>query len=135
MIEFVVGSERGRVDVINAVRDLDLKRAYKVEIKQYRDNRSNNQNNLFQKWMRILADGSGYSRREMEEFFEDEFLEKKQISIGGVMHEVSGRAKDLDTKDFSEFMERILMWVAENMPEVRLPLPDDGYFESLLRGP
>jgi hypothetical protein len=129
----VIGSEMARVDAINAVRDLDLSRAYRIEIKQYRESRSTNQNNLFQKWMRILGEATGYSRREMEEFFEEELLEKETVTIACVQHEVNGRFKDLNTKEFSEAMDQILMWVAENMPDVRLPLPNDGLSEAQMK--
>lgn len=133
MQRLVIGSERTLLDGLDLLRGLDLSKAHVMEVKEYRANRSNNQNNLFQKWIRLISEHTGDTHKSTYRFFEDEFLEKEVVTIGGVSHEISGEAKNLNTKEFSEFMERVMMWTAEHIPGMRLPLPDDGYYEALMR--
>jgi hypothetical protein len=130
MQSIVIGSEAAREEGIQILRDLDVKRAHKMDVKLYRDGRSNNQNNLFQVWMKLLAEATGNSRKYMATFFEEEFLESHFITIAGTSHEVHGEAKSLNTEEFSIFMDEVHAWVADNMPDVRLPLPDDNYHSS-----
>jgi len=89
----------------------------RVEVKQIRKNRSKWQNKWYYVVVKQISDYTGY------ELDETKVLIKRNC---GLVYENKGQVflrstTDLDTKEFSEFMDRVVRWAAK---DVGLTIPD-----------
>lgn len=124
----VIG-ETQRQHAIQCIKLLPLDVVHVVEIKEYKKNRSLEQNSLH--WDRLdvirlhIADSTGqvYSQEELHDFFKSKFLPIKFIDVGGEIVEVRRSTKKLNTKEFSEFMDQIDRYCIERL-NLFLPTPE-----------
>jgi len=85
-----------------------------VDIKKWRNIRSNNQNAYY--WFAIdLLTDTGYTREEWHGFFKLHFLPKEMKINGEVVGVTTGSTTNLDTKQFSEYMELIRQFAQEKV--------------------
>jgi len=94
----------------------------RAEVKQVRKNRSNWQNSWFHAVVTEVSEHTGY------ELDESKTILKRKGGLGYIKngHQFEGSTKDLDTKQFSEFMERIIRVCAQ---ELDLVIPDPEMFK------
>ena len=124
----VIG-ETQRQHAIECIKRLTLEPIHIIEIKEYRKNRSLEQNSLH--WDRLdvirlhIADSTGqvYSQEELHDFFKSKLLPIKFIDVGGEIVEVRRSTKKLNTKEFSEFMDHIDRYCIERL-NLFLPTPE-----------
>lgn len=132
--------ENGAMKIINRnVFDRDIKSYFtgkkvSLKVKQYRKSRSNLQNKYY--WgccIPSVIDGMvdiGYPRHEIDsevvhEFLKGKFLKKELVSeqTGDIL-QVTGKTKDLNTVDFSNYIDDIIRWAAEFL-SISIPLPGE----------
>lgn len=92
-----------------------------VVVRKDRKNRSDDQNRYY--WgviIDILGNHFGYTPDEMHEAIKLKFLRKK-IGRGP---ETVGSTTVLDTKEFSELVDKIIIW-AQTEFDVKIPLPNE----------
>lgn len=110
-------------NLMNDLGNLNPKMSWKVEVKEYRQKRSNNQNALYWKWLNILGDELGYTTEELHEAIKSKFLGKEtRKTIFGEEYEALKSTTKLNTKDFSELMNKVEQLAL--MHDIRLPSPD-----------
>ena len=100
----------------DAVREIDyrLDRKMVVTIQPYKKNRSNDQNNLYWSWMRVLAKESGSDPLSMHEAMKQKFLEPSEAVLpDGELIKVTGSSRKLKTGEFSEYLQQIQAWATE----------------------
>ena len=120
-----------RFRAITHLKSLNPEKKWTVEVKEYRRDRSAAQNRLYWSWVKIIGDTLGYDKYDMHVTLALEFLNTKQ-SIHPITKEmvtVPTSTTTLDTKEFTDYLERIDRWAAEYR-NIQLPHPDD-YDEAM----
>ena len=88
------------------VGELDLSKAYEVEIKPFAFNRSTQQNKKYWKLIGELGSFLGYDPGEMHELMKYKFLSYKQELLGDEMVVIPSTSK-LTIKEFVEYLEKV----------------------------
>ena len=117
-----------KLSVIEYLESLPLdKKAYVVQVKEYRAARSGNQNSLYWKWIYEIAghisDATGEDTDTIHEYIKRNFLAPKETEVFGEKV-VEYTTKDLTTKEMAEYMEKIEAW-SSYMFGISLPHPED----------
>jgi len=142
-----------------AKTDRDIKEAWNlinnvqlpvvIKVAPYVKDRSSAQNRLMHMWLTDINDrahevtGKCYGVEAWKLFFKDLFLgyeivEVPKFLLNGIFAKASdkkGKLKstaDLNTKEFTEFLEKIDHWAIDNL-ELQLPYPDDLFQEAMGR--
>lgn len=107
---------------------------WQVDVKPYKPNRSNSQNNLYWMWLGVLGSYMGEHKDALHKKFAVKFLgvEREEIpyvnEAGEAVTEtlISPKStKDLKVDEFTAYLEKIEMTVISAFPEFSLPYPDD----------
>lgn len=131
-ITIPIGSEyRERLakNVSQEVMRLDPKKAWVVDIKTKQAKRTDDQNNLLWKiYTEILEKGGetlgGYSKNDLHEFFLSAHFGTEFREVFGKSMEVpKHRSKNLPKRDFAEYVDSIVRFMAEE--GVVIDMPDD----------
>ena len=121
-------SDKGRV--ISHIKALNVDKPWSVDIKLYRKNRSVAQNKLYWKWITCIGDEIGYERDELHAIMADKFLPDEIVEYGGKQIKKDKSTSRLNTKEFTEYLEKIDRFAATELGIV-LPSPDDLYYDAL----
>ena len=124
MVKKILRTEEDRKEVIQILNERSLDRPLIVEIKVFRKCRSLSQNALFYLWLRCIAEETGNDIETLHDHFCIKFLGWYESEVMGDYHRKIPRTRDLDTKQFTEFLEEIRMDMMHNQ-NIYLPLPDD----------
>ena len=106
MIRLKITSEEDVENVRHQIGELDLSKAYEVEIKPFAFNRSTQQNKRYWKLVEELGSFLGYDAGEMHELLKYKFLSYKQEMLGDEMVVVPSTAK-LTIKEFVEYLDKV----------------------------
>jgi hypothetical protein len=104
--------------------------SYWVELKQFRDTRSNRQNAYY--WgvvIKILSDHTGFDPEEMHEVLKQKFL-TKFVVIQSTAEEVkiTRSTSNLSTEEFEKYMEDVRRFSIQDL-DCFIPLPGE-YIEA-----
>ena len=91
-----------------------------IRIRIRSNNRSNEQNSLYWKWIEILSNDLGYTKTELHELIKYKFLKRESKNKDGETTVVIKSTSTLTIKEFNEFMNDILYW-SNNTLEISLP--------------
>lgn len=107
----------------DAYRGLDLTKKHRIIIEPYVRKRTTNQNSLYWQWCSIIADETGNDKDEIHEFLLTKYCPSKTVTVG---EEIVSResTKLLDTKEMTQYMDKVLAWAATTL-NITLPLPED----------
>jgi hypothetical protein len=139
-------------DLANTVRFINSIKEYpvKVTVEKYVKDRSLAQNKLLHMWLAEINDkahevtGKAYGAESWKIFFKSIFLGYRIIEVPYYMDKSSFKkptsdtvdqlisTKDLTTKEFTIFLEKIDHFAIENL-ELQLPHPDDLFYEAMGR--
>jgi hypothetical protein len=114
---------------------LDLTRAYRVTVVQWREKRSNKQNDLYWKWMAELSNqarvnGKKFSGEIWAEFFKKWYCPDKLIDMPlGEASTVKSTTK-LDTGEMHHYLNKIQAWCMSE--GYHLTIPEDNEYQKLL---
>ena len=101
-----ITSEEDVENLRRFVGELDLSKAYEVEIKPFAFNRSTQQNKKYWKLIGELGSFLGYDEGEMHELMKYKFLSYKQEMLGDEMTVVPSTSK-LTVKEFVEYLSKV----------------------------
>lgn len=110
------------------LEDLDPEKYYSVEIKKYRNTRSQHQNAYY--WgvvVNILSKELGYDSDEIHEILKAKFNTKKTILPNGEEVEHVDTTTNKDTYEFNLYIEEIQRWASQ---ELGIYIPDPEEFEN-----
>tara|TARA_R100001594_G_scaffold145290_1_gene195291 strand:- start:741 stop:1121 length:381 start_codon:yes stop_codon:yes gene_type:complete len=117
----------GRVEngkLISSLNEKSLKifegEEVEIRIRVRSNNRSNEQNSLYWKWIEILSNDLGYTKTELHELIKYKFLKRESKNKDGESTVVIKSTSTLTIKEFNEFMNDILYW-SNNTLEISLP--------------
>jgi len=94
------------------IGELDLSKAWEIEIKPFAFNRSVEQNKRYWKLITELGDYLGYDEGEMHELCKYKFLSYKQDMLGDEMVVVPSSSK-LTIKEFVEYLSKVERFASE----------------------
>ena len=107
-----ITSEVGVENLRRLVGELDLSKAWDVEIKPFAFNRSTQQNKKYWALIGELGSFLGYEEQEMHELMKYKFLSYKQEMLGDEMVVVPSTSK-LTIKEFVEYLEKVERFAVE----------------------
>jgi len=117
----------GRVEngkLISSLNEKSLKifegEEVEIRIRVRSNNRSNEQNSLYWKWIEILSNDLGYTKTELHELIKYKFLKRESKNKDGESTVVIKSTSTLTIKEFNDFMNDILYW-SNNTLEISLP--------------
>lgn len=91
----------------------------------FRSKRSLAQNRLYHMWLTCLAkSGLGYTKEEFELMLKKKFLPYEVKIVDGIEVEKLTHSSSLNTKEFSEFLDKVHLYAGEECC-VELKLPGD----------
>jgi hypothetical protein len=131
---FIISDEAGRQHALDRIAGLDLdEKRWEITVKRHRKRRSTKQNRMYWNWCEEVAghvsEYTGYDKDEIHEFFKQNFLPGRRIEIEG-MEAVRFTTTKLDTKQMSDYCDRIFRWASVELG-LALPLPpeiiEEGY--------
>jgi hypothetical protein len=126
-MKFVINSQNVKEEVLAFIHGIDVSSpvVLSVEIKQHKNARTRYQNAYyFGVVLRTISEYTGFTPEELHASFKRTFLPIEREMIGGVMVERLSSTKDLDTKTFNDYLERILHFCAENIG-LYVPMPNE----------
>ena len=106
MKRFKVTSEEELEHVRKQIGELDLSKAWEVEVKQFAFNRSTQQNRKYWKLIQELGSFLGYDEGEMHELMKYKFLSYKQEMLGDEMVVIPS-SSNLTIKEFVDFLSKV----------------------------
>ena len=106
MKRYKVTSEEELENVRKQIGELDLSKAWEVEVKPFAFNRSTQQNKKYWKLIGELGSFLGYDPGEMHELMKYKFLSYKQEMLGDEMVVIPSTSK-LTIKEFVEYLEKV----------------------------
>jgi hypothetical protein len=131
-VKLIVRDERGRQAFVDFVRKVDLKKPFSAIFEPVKQKRSLPQNKLFHVWMQVLEGDTGTSCEAWKQHYKELFLSKfLDNCFGKEVITVQGTS-DLDSGEFSNFLEKVRQDALENGSY--LPWPDElGYEEMIIK--
>lgn len=124
-----VWDEKSRESVLEYLRKLNLNKRYIVDVKVEREKRTISQCKLLFLWIGCVSHETGYFKDEVHEIFKKKFLGTEVFEMWGEKVERIRSTANLDTKQFSQYLERIQQFASSEMGII-LPNPKDRYFEQ-----
>lgn len=125
----------GRVEngkLISSLNEKSLKifegEEVEIRIRVRSNNRSNEQNSLYWKWIEILSNDLGYTKTEIHELIKYKFLKRESKNKDGKSTVVIKSTSTLTIKEFNDFMNDILYW-SNNTLEISLPHMNKDLFK------
>ena len=106
MTRYKVTSTEELEHVRKQIGELDLTKAWEVEVKHFQFNRSVEQNKRYWKLIGELGSFLGYDEDEMHELMKYKFLSYKQEMLGDEMVVIPSSSK-LTIKEFVEYLSKV----------------------------
>ena len=117
--------------VIRKISGLDLATEWEVLIRKAKSKRSVDQNALYWAWITVVEVETGNDKDDLHEFFKQKFLINQCILVFGKQIEKKPSTTKLNTKEFSEYMEKIRAFCATEL-DITLLTPDDMLFNEFI---
>lgn len=128
-MDFKVISDSDKEAVKAYVDNLPKGKRFDISIKVHREKRTLDQNRLLFLWIGCISHETGYFKDEVHEIFKKKFLGTEIFEMWGEKLERVRSTTNLDTKQFSQYLERIQQFASSEMGII-LPNPKDKYFEQ-----
>lgn len=128
MTSIRIFDEASRRRAITAIEALDLKRAYRMELKREVKRRTLSQNALYHQWVTIIGQDIGCDHDDMHEALKQKLLPPRFVEIDGEQIEVRRSTAALTTAEMSDYMEKVDRLAASL--GIILPHPEDAHLEA-----
>lgn len=129
-MRFIITTEQDRKEYIRRISEvtLDGKKRFLADFRVYRVKRSLPQNRLYWMWLRCIKDETGNEEEHLHQYFKDRFLSFELVAMFGEQTKIAASTSDLDTKAFSEYLEKIRMHMQDQ--GILLPKPGEAAWEQ-----
>ena len=109
MKRYVIRSQDIRDRCTRAIQDIDLEgKKQEVLIREHKNSRSVEQNNLFHAILRALAESTGHSVEEIKEYVSQEYLGSVEYTgLDGTPRTRVRSTSELDVEEMSGLIERV----------------------------
>jgi hypothetical protein len=120
----IICSNKDKEEFCRRIMEIDCdKKRFIAEFKIYRRVRSLSQNKLYYLWLNCISDETGNQVEDMHEFFKDRFIPWSSREVFGVELKIHATTTNLDTKEFTDYLEKIRMFALDQ--GIYLPNPND----------
>lgn len=92
---------------------LSPEKPWRIEIARHQLRRTTSQNKLLWAIYTAIASETGHTSEEIHEYCKAKFLPKRIVNFDGKDHEIVGSTALLDKPAFSEYVERVASWAAQ----------------------
>ena len=99
-------------NLITKLKELDFNKIWKVQVTERKHIRNLSQNDKYWAILEGLSDHLGYTKEELHELMKYKFLKYGKEIAGNPVVVVPSTA-DLDTGEFAEFIENVLMFAQQ----------------------
>jgi hypothetical protein len=119
-------SDAVRDRALSVVRSLPL--GHEIVIRPAKSKRSNQANALYWRWIDVIrlhvldSTGQAYGADALHEWLKGKFLPTVTVEIGGEVQRCRLSTAKLNTKEMSEYMEKIDFYCVNNL-SLYLPIP------------
>jgi hypothetical protein len=127
---FIVGKKRERA--IRFIATLPQDGRYSIHIKTYKKNRSLAQNNLYWKWITIMAQHEGTTVDAMHKYMKKTHLGFEVVEIFGERIAILPSTSKLNVVEMRDYMEQIEIFANMEM-DLILPRPEDVFEKENLQ--
>ena len=103
-----------------------------VEVKEIRTKRTPSANRLYWAWLNCMGVDTGYTSEDMHSFYKKMFLEPKFIKLGLDGNMIEPTTTNLDTKDFSVYMDKVHHHASEEVG-IYLPTLEDKLLDEFYK--
>lgn len=86
-----------------------------IAISEHRAQRTPEQNKLLWAIYTEMAESTGHTPAELHEAMKKKFLIPQVVKVGKDEIQVPGSSRKLDTKEFSQFVERVAQFASEEL--------------------
>ena len=117
--KLILNNERRFNDNLNIFEGEEIE----IKIKVRTNNRSNEQNSLYWKWINIMSEETGFTIEDMHELVKYKFLKRTSINNNGVEEVKLKSTTTLSVKEFTKLMDDVLYW-SNNTLNINLPTYD-----------
>tara|TARA_R100001443_G_scaffold23670_2_gene35889 strand:+ start:17375 stop:17758 length:384 start_codon:yes stop_codon:yes gene_type:complete len=114
--KLILNNERRFNDNLNIFEGEEIE----IRIKVRTNNRSNEQNSLYWKWINIMSEEIGFTKEEMHELVKYKFLKRTSINNNGIEEVKLKSTTTLTVKEFTKLMDDVLYW-SNNTLNINLP--------------
>lgn len=128
-MRFKINNPSDKEAIKNYIQKLPDGKRYTVEITMKRDKRTVNQNSLYWLWLTCISNETGNEKDILHDEFGKMFLPKRSGNFFGEYVEKAVSTTSLDTKQFTEYLDKIQAFVTSEIGII-LPNPDDLAWES-----
>ncbi len=126
---FKIKNAEDKKRVIAYIGALPENRKYEANIKQDRVIRTLPQNRLYWLWLGCICHETGNDKDYLHEYFGKKYLPKKEMVIFGQMITRPVSTTSLDTKQFTDYLDRIQQFASAELGIV-LPDPQSQYWKE-----
>lgn len=113
MRQYVAHGEAQLRRVAALVLGLNAEKKWRIEVAQHLERRTLSQNKLLWSIYTAIATETGHTSEEIHEYCKATFLPRRIVSFDGKDYEIVGSTALLDKPAFSEYVERVASWAAQ----------------------
>lgn len=124
-----IRTPRDKESVASYITKLPDGKPYDVNVSLKREKRTINQNSLYWLWLTCIADETGNDKEILHSEFRKMYLPKKSGHFFGDVVELPVSTTSLDTKQFTEYLYKIEVFVSQELGII-LPHPEDLAWDS-----
>lgn len=126
----IISSSVDKERVKHKIDSLNLEKPWQVEIKLYKKNRSLAQNKLYRRWLGEISKCNGDDPDALHEHFKEQYIETEYVTAFGKTKVKTKTTTDLNTKEFTQYLEKIDRFCVSFLNLV-LSSPEDLYYEAM----
>jgi hypothetical protein len=108
-----------------------IEKKAKIDLTEHKNKRSVKQNSLYWMWLTCIQDETGNDKNDLHKYFAEKFLGIEEVEIFGVKQLRIKSTPDNDTKEFTDYLEKIRLFVAEEQ-SIYLPSPQMQGYEDFI---
>jgi len=124
MQQIILRSELEKKHLASLIRNLDVTTPWHFTWKPYKSNRSLDQNNLYWKWIAEICAAKGWGKNVLHDIMMHNFITPTFEEGPNGLTEVRRSTTKLNTREMSEYMEKMAAWAATDLG-VFLSFPQD----------
>jgi hypothetical protein len=120
---YIIRTPEQRDAIRDLVGKLDVSKPWSITVEPYRKKRTNSQNNLYWKWISIVARETGNSQDDVHDAFKDMFCPPRTVTLGDNERHVRSTTK-LNTAEMTEYMNAVYAYVTSELG-CHLSIPEE----------
>lgn len=128
-MKFTITNQYDRRSVASYIEKLTEGKRYEVTVSTVRKSRTVPQNKLYWLWLNCISAETGNDKGDLHFYFSEKYLPPHEFSIGSVKIVRPISTTELDTAQFTHYLEKVQQFVSTEMGII-LPVPGDLIFEQ-----